>query len=129
MDQSPFRISTGPTTLLGCGATIRFVTKAENLKLDVSENPAVVSADGQIDAHTAPSLEEALDGVAAESTVSLDLSQVTFIDSSGLRVIVRTHKRLAETGGQLVIAEPSEPVMRLLDITGLTSELEIESVA
>ncbi len=105
------------------------MTKAENLKLDVSENPAVVSADGQIDAHTAPSLEEALDGMAAEVTVSLDLSQVTFIDSSGLRVIVRTHKRLAETGGQLVIAEPSEPVMRLLDITGLTSELEIESVA
>lgn len=105
------------------------MTKAENLKLDVSENPAAVSADGQIDAHTAPSLEKALDGLAAEATVSLDLSQVTFIDSSGLRVIVRTHKRLAETGGQLVIAEPSEPVMRLLEITGLTSELEIESVA
>lgn len=91
-----------------------------------SDDPPVVVAEGQIDSHTSPSLDEALEAIDAGAFVSINLSGVTFVDSSGLRVIVRAHKRQAKGGGALTIVEPSEPVARLLDITGLTSELRIQ---
>ena len=53
------------------------------------------------------------------------LRTVSFIDSSGLRVLVRAEKRLGQAGGQLALVRPSEPVTRLLEITGLSAELTI----
>ena len=44
------------------------------------------------------------DGV---STITLDLAEVAFIDSSGLRALVVGHKALEEQGGSLVVANPS----------------------
>lgn len=101
------------------------VTRAENLKLTVSDDASAVVAEGQIDAHTSEALEEALSAAAADSELGLDLAGVSFIDSSGLRVIVRTHKRQLAGGGRLTIVGPSDAVVRLLDITGLTSQLQI----
>lgn len=98
----------------------------DNLMVTTAEDdPNLVIADGQIDSHTSPVLEEVLSAVLAEANVAVDLSRVTFIDSSGLRVLVRAHKRHIEGGGRLTVAAPSEPVRRLFDITGLTSELSI----
>lgn len=109
-------------------ATLRVVASLDNLTVTTSEDdPNAVVAEGQIDSHTSPKLEEALSTRAADAAVSVDLSAVTFVDSSGLRVIVRAHKRQAAGGGGLSIVKPSEAVCRLLDITGLTSELQIDS--
>lgn len=105
------------------------MAQAENLQVTVSdaetENESVVVAAGQIDSHTSPVLDEALDARPGDGVTGLDLSEVSFIDSSGLRVIVRAHKRHLENGGRLVIESPSETVVRLLEMTGLTSQLEI----
>ena len=103
------------------------VAQAETLKLTVSEDGTAVVAEGQIDSHTSTALDDALSAVAADGEVGLDLADVSFIDSSGLRVIVRSHKRHVEGGGRLVIESPSESVVRLLEITGLTSQLQIRS--
>jgi anti-sigma B factor antagonist len=104
---------------------IASMAQADNLKLTVSDDGATVVADGQIDSHTSQALDEALSAAPAERATSLDLANVSFIDSSGLRVIVRSHKRHIEFGGRLMIESPSEPVTRLLEITGLTSQLQI----
>ena len=101
------------------------VASVDNLQVTVSDDGSTVVADGQIDSHTAPTLDEALAGADPTQSVSVDLSAITFVDSSGLRVLVRAHNRQAEGGGELVVLDPSEPVRRLLDITGLTSELRI----
>ena len=51
---------------------------------------------------------------------TLDLSQTTFIDSSGLRSLIELQNRLKENGdGGLVLQAPADPVTRLLRITGL----------
>lgn len=105
--------------------TLAPVPRAENLKLTVSDDASAVVAEGQIDSHTSQALEEALSEVAADTELDLDLAGVSFIDSSGLRVIVRTHKRHLDSGGRLTIVTPSDAVTRLLDITGLTSQLQI----
>lgn len=101
------------------------MAEAENLKIDVSEDGMTVVAEGQIDSHTSPALDDALGVGPADATVSLELAGVSFIDSSGLRAIVRAHKRQLEAGGHLVIDSPSDSVIRLLEMTGLTSQLEI----
>ncbi len=88
------------------------------------EDPTAVIADGQIDSCTAPMLDEVLADLPIDGAVSVDLSKVTFVDSSGLRVLVRAHRR-HHAGGGLVVVSPSEPVSRLLDITGLRSEFQI----
>ncbi|MEL6984195.1 MAG: STAS domain-containing protein [Actinomycetota bacterium] len=100
----------------------------QNLTITVSEaDPRTVAVDGQIDSHTATSFNDVLVEIPADQTVHVDLGAVTFIDSSGLRVLVRAEKRQSAGGGALVIANPSAPVRRLLEITGLASELTIVS--
>lgn len=80
---------------------------------------------GDLDPHTAPLLDAELEGASATEIV-LDLSGVTFIDSSGLRSIVSCHERLAAAGGSLILRRPSEFARRVLDIAGLEAHLHIE---
>ena len=80
---------------------------------------------GELDLHTAPQLEERLEGLGA--SVILDLSGCEFIDSTGIGLIVRTWQRLdAESDGDgsgLALCGPGDQVRRLLQITGLESSL------
>lgn len=88
----------------------------------VEGNVAVLSLKGELDAYTAPTLEERIGALLTEERfeVVLDLSETTFVDSSGLRAILTAQRRLRESGGNMRLRRPSEPVRRLLDITGLT---------
>lgn len=90
-----------------------------------TDDSTLVIAEGQIDSHTSSLLDEALTAVAGDVPLSVNLAGITFVDSSGLRVIVGAHKRQLSGGGSLTIVKPSVPVARLLDITGLTPELQI----
>jgi anti-anti-sigma factor len=80
---------------------------------------------GELDVATAARLEAALeplvDGKA--SLVVLDLSEVSFLDSSGLRTIVRTATALEDDGGRLIIDGVSPAVSRVLEVTGLLERL------
>lgn len=79
---------------------------------------------GEIDAHTAPTLAEALSGSGAD--VRLDMSGVQFVDSSGLRVLIEAHQRAEAAGGRLTIADPSDAVRRLLEISGVSEYLSVD---
>lgn len=92
--------------------------------LTISSTGTGLAASGEIDAHTAPSLAQAID--AAGPDVELDLSGVEFVDSSGLRVLIDAHQRLADAGGGLRLVSLSEPVRRLLEISGVSEYLGIE---
>ena len=52
-------------------------------------------------------------------------AKITLLDSAGLRVIARTHERLAERGASLVLASPSLEAMRVLGATGLSDVIQI----
>lgn len=99
------------------------MTQPEDL-LSIESSDSGIRATGEIDAHTAPTLAAALE--AAGTDVRLDLSAVAFVDSSGLRVLIDAHQRLVETGGALTIVSPSEPVMRLFEISGVRDYLSID---
>jgi len=90
---------------------------------------AVVSVKGELDAYSAPGLEEEVTALLADDVSELvfDLSETKFLDSSGLRAILTAQRRLADRDGKLALRAPSEPVRRLLDITGLTDHFVVEA--
>jgi stage II sporulation protein AA (anti-sigma F factor antagonist) len=56
----------------------------------------------------------------------VDLADVSFMDSSGLRVLVVARNALDERGGEMVIADVSDQLRRLFEISGLTSAFTFE---
>jgi anti-anti-sigma factor len=99
------------------------------LEIDVqkSDERTLVTLSGDLDASTASLLYDQLSDLEVEDVrhVVLDLAQVTFMDSTGLSVIVTEHKRLQHSGGGLTIFAPPSSVRRLFEITGLDSILDI----
>jgi anti-sigma B factor antagonist len=82
---------------------------------------AVVTVQGELDAYTAPGLEDHVGALLDDGVTDLvlDLSQTGFLDSSGLRALLTQHRRLEAGNGRLELRDASEPVLRLLEITGL----------
>ena len=82
---------------------------------------AVLTVQGELDAYTAPGLEDHIATLLGENVTELvlDLGQTGFLDSSGLRALLTLHRRLDGVSGRLELRNPSEPVVRLLEITGL----------
>jgi anti-sigma B factor antagonist len=81
----------------------------------------VVRVAGEIDLGTASQLSDyALAAIQDEGpAVVLDLSQVSFMDSTGLKVLIAVQRRAELAGGNLRLAAVPRPVMRVLTITGL----------
>ena len=83
----------------------------------------VLRARGEIDVATSPELRRELHQLAdRHGSIVVDLHDVTFIDSSGLGVLVGTLKRLRERDpdATLVLEGLQEPVRKVFDITGLS---------
>jgi anti-sigma B factor antagonist len=91
-------------------------------RISIEPLPRGWAVAGELDASTAPSLDAAFAELpAATSQVDVDLDGVTFIDSSGLRVLIALNDRVTAEGGRVVVSSASNPVRRLLEITGLES--------
>ncbi|MFJ8802799.1 STAS domain-containing protein [Streptomyces sp. NPDC102487] len=80
----------------------------------------VVSLSGELDADSA---EEFLRAVrpddAGTSWTVLDLSAVTFMDSSAVNVLVAARRDVTAAGGWIRLAAPTDPVLRVIEIVGL----------
>jgi anti-sigma B factor antagonist len=98
-----------------------------DIEVQSSAERTLVTLSGELDASTASSLYDKLSDLEVLDTrhVVLDLAKVTFMDSTGLAVIVTEHKRLRHYDGTLTIFSPPSSVRRLFEITGLTSVLDI----
>ncbi|MDP1793054.1 MAG: STAS domain-containing protein, partial [Acidimicrobiales bacterium] len=80
----------------------------------------VVVVSGEVDAATSDTLRAAIFDVieGGQTNVVVDMSEVSFIDSSGLRVLIGGYKAADTAGGKLSVGSPSDAVVRLLEITG-----------
>jgi anti-sigma B factor antagonist len=98
------------------------------LTVTTSGSSARVSAAGEVDSSSAPQLrerlEEVLDSGVTELTVDLD--EVTFLDSAGLCVLAATHRRAAGDGVRLRVLASNRAVLRPMQITGLYDLLRVE---
>jgi anti-sigma B factor antagonist len=89
----------------------------------------VLTLVGEVDVYTAPSLKEKLvDNIESGcSNVLVDMEKVTFIDSSGLGVLVSGLRRARERGGSVRILCTRENILKIFRITGLDKVFPIFS--
>lgn len=89
----------------------------------------VIAVRGDLDIATADQLfrdaNEAL-RASAPTQLVLDLSGVAFLDSSGIGTLVELRNVATDTGGALVLRQPSDRTRRLLEITALDSVFGID---
>ena len=80
---------------------------------------------GRMDGYWADHLGAALDEVIREGShhISLDLSQVPFMSSAGIRILVKCYKQLHAIQGSFLIPEASEQVRRVIALSGLKETL------
>ena len=87
----------------------------------------IVTASGRIDTSTSPQLDtevkNSLDGI---TELILDFEKVSYISSSGLRILLSLHKIMDSKEGRLVIRKPTEMVLEVFDVTGFADVLNIE---
>ena len=88
-----------------------------------------VTITGEVDHHRARGLMEAMDreiGVRLPRRLTLDLGGVTFMDSSGIAVLLRAYKRMAELGGTVTVRNVPEQAGKVLRAAGLERLLRFE---
>jgi len=90
------------------------------LSVNVDHNGArvLVTVSGEIDLETSAQFSSVLADLDGGGHVRLDLGDVTYIDSTGLRVLLTARDAAAEAGGSLRVSATSSIVARLIEITG-----------
>ena len=101
-----------------------------NLRIEVANttSPTTVVLTGELDIATAPRLREALIAISngGETKVVVDMTNLTFMDSTGLAALVGPLKRFRSMNGQIVLRSPGRGVRKVLEISGLTRVFTIE---
>jgi len=82
---------------------------------------------GELDIAGAARVEQELDRIERQppATIVLDLRQLAFMDSTGLRVIIAADCRAREQGRRLVVVRGTDTVQRIMEMTRLDERLEI----
>jgi anti-anti-sigma factor len=98
------------------------------LSIDASGigSAAVVRVTGELDVATAPELDAcllALDG----DDIMIDMAGLTFMDSSGISVLLTAFKRSTKGGHRFVLRGPTPPVVRVLHVSGVDQVFTIEA--
>ncbi|MDZ5474575.1 anti-sigma factor antagonist [Bacillus sp. 31A1R] len=100
-----------------------------NIKIDVIENDHSVEAkvSGEIDVYTAPKVRETLFPISEREGITLrvDLTDVSYMDSTGLGVFVGIFKNIRAHNGTFQLRGLSDRLKRLFEITGLADIIDI----
>ena len=92
----------------------------------ITGTAAALKLIGRLDTTTAPELEVAIDGCAAEiKDLVLDCSALEYVSSAGLRVILKAQKMM-NVQGAMKLTHVNETIMEVFDITGFADILTIE---
>jgi anti-sigma B factor antagonist len=101
----------------------------QTISVNIDQDRAVVALTGEHEAYTADKLARHVTGLLTEGVgVTVDLRQATFIDSTVVGVLLAAHRRAKDEGLAFVLrvgGETGWPVRRLLEVTGLETQLEI----
>lgn len=103
---------------------------SRNLRIEVADttSPTTLVLSGEIDIATSGRVREALIAISSsgENKVVVDMTNVTFMDSTGLAALVGPLKRFRTLNGEIVLRSPSRGVQKVLEISGLTRVFTIE---
>lgn len=92
-----------------------------NIVTESYKRAVLVKASGRIDSSSASQFDATLKGLIADGQNNLvvDLSEINYMSSAGLRTIVAAHRECRKKGGDVHLAAPSERVSEVLSLAGL----------
>ena len=98
-----------------------------NVDIESANGRARIALSGELDISSASRMEDELSSLQAQSPklLVLDLRELEFMDSTGLRLIVRADEAARAGGTRFVIVRGPEPVQRVFQIVGLDTRLEM----
>lgn len=100
-----------------------------NIKMVVKHDVLCIRLDGELDHHSAEELRELASKAIEEKDIRhivLNLEQLTFMDSSGLGVILGRYKQIKQLHGEMVVCAISPSIKRLFDMSGLFKIIRLE---
>ena len=105
------------------------IKKRCSYKAEKRDNGLRVTLQGEIDHHTAIGIRSEIDAMIYEerpARLSLDMSEIDFMDSSGLGLIMGRYALMQKIGGELSLISPNERIMKILKLAGLDRIIKIE---
>ena len=100
-----------------------------DLQTETEGRSALVRIRGDLDLQVVDQVTEALSDIESEGPelLVIDLSGLSFMDSSGVRVLVAAHAKAADGGGELTIVRPERggAVDRILEVSGIEQALQL----
>lgn len=102
--------------------------ETSGVRCEMTDGFLSIRIEGDIDHHSAKYIRESIDSAIflfRPTLAVLDLSSVTFMDSSGLGLILGRYTRLREVGGILKISQPSKEIQKILYLAGLEKYIPI----
>lgn len=100
-----------------------------DIKMEIKQDVLCIRLSGELDHHTADELrEKASTTIEREGIhhIVLNLEQLSFMDSSGLGVILGRYKQIKQVQGEMVVCAISPAVQRLFDMSGLFKIIRLE---
>jgi anti-anti-sigma factor len=99
------------------------VIESPNFRVEVEDDGTllVLRLHGELDLMSVPTVEETVDRLGGRQAVVVDMRDLDFMDSSGLRMIIELRNRSGDT--PVAFVAPGERVGRVLDMTGVRSKL------
>ena len=100
------------------------------LKTVTNGGTLIIFLDGDIDHHNARSVRQKIDSkifIQRPAELVLDLSKVSFMDSSGLGLILGRYTKAAELGIKFKVTNPSKAIKKILDLAGIERLVKIET--
>ena len=97
------------------------------VKVDVTDTKATVTVDGKLTVQTAPDLETAINEIDPQViNLDIDLANVDYISSAGLRVLVAAPKKVTAAAGNMRLLSPNDEVFEVFEMTGLSDIFTVE---
>jgi anti-sigma B factor antagonist len=118
--------SAGPSRYDRCGSVSLAYLSLEHRPLDEG---VLIAASGEIDRSTAPRLSDALRRATFGATgpITVDLCEVTFMDSSGVSVLLNAVRRLTRRERRMSLVCPRGELLRLFELSGLSATLDVRT--
>ena len=96
-----------------------------NINKKLEGNNLTICLEGRLDANAAPELEKEIENIENIENIVLDLSELEYISSAGLRIILILQKTM-NSQGSLIIKNANDEVKRVFEVTGFLDILTIE---
>ena len=98
-----------------------------NITKKAEGDALTLALEGRLDTATSPQLDEELDAsLEGVRELTLDLTDLKYVSSAGLRVLLRAQRKMNAAKGKLLVTGVNESIMEIFEITGFSEILDIE---